>query len=102
MTAQNIYVNDASLRVTGIGYSPEGEFQLKNQKVTPSEELKKLLKIATLCNDSTLERDTQTEKWVIKGDPTEGALIVTAAKADIWKQDLEQEEPRIAEIPFSS
>ncbi len=102
MTVQRVYVNGTSLKVTGVGYTPEGEFQLQDQKVTPSEELKQLLKVATLCNDSALERDTQTEKWVIKGDPTEGSLIVAAAKADIWKQDLEQKEPRIAEIPFSS
>jgi P-type Ca2+ transporter type 2C len=102
MTVQQVYVNNASLKVTGIGYNPEGEFQVEGQKVPPSEELKQLLKVATLCNDSALERDTQTEKWVIKGDPTEGALIVAAAKVDFWKQDLEQAEPRIAEIPFSS
>ena len=102
MTVQRIYVNDNALKVTGIGYNPEGEFQLDDKKIAPDEELKTLLKIASLCNDSNLERDTQTEKWVIKGDPTEGALIVAAAKADIWKQDLEQQEPRIAEIPFSS
>ena len=102
MTVQRVHVNETSLKVTGIGYNPEGEFQVDDQKVSPSEELKQLLKVATLCNDSALERDTQTEKWVIKGDPTEGALIVTAAKVNIWKQDLEETEPRIAEIPFSS
>jgi P-type Ca2+ transporter type 2C len=102
MTVQRIYVNDAALKVSGIGYNPEGEFQVEEQKVIPSEELKTLLKVASLCNDSTLERDTATEKWIIKGDPTEGALIVAAAKADLWKQDMEKQEPRIAEIPFSS
>jgi Ca2+-transporting ATPase len=102
MTVQRIFVNDAGLKVTGIGYNPEGEFQVEDKKVPASEELKQLLKVASLCNDSTLEKDTQTEKWIIKGDPTEGSLIVAAAKADLWKQDLEQQEPRIAEIPFSS
>jgi P-type Ca2+ transporter type 2C len=102
MTVQKIYVNDTALKVLGVGYNPEGEFQLEDQKVAPGQELKALLKVASLCNDSTLERDTATEKWIIKGDPTEGALIVAAAKADLWKQDLEQQEPRIAEIPFSS
>jgi Ca2+-transporting ATPase len=102
MTVQRIFVNGTSLKVTGIGYVPDGKFQCRDQKVEPSDELKQLLKVATLCNDSALERDTQTEKWVVKGDPTEGSLLVVAAKADIWKQDLEQKEPRIAEIPFSS
>jgi P-type Ca2+ transporter type 2C len=102
MTVQRVFVNDVALKVTGVGYNPEGEFQVEDKKVPPSDDLKQLLKVASLCNDSTLEKDTPTEKWVIKGDPTEGALIVAASKADLWKQDLEQQEPRIAEIPFSS
>jgi Ca2+-transporting ATPase len=102
MTVQRIYVNEEPLRVTGIGYNPEGEFQLENKKIASSEDLKTLLKIASLCNDSTLEKETKTENWIIKGDPTEGALIVAAAKADLWKQDLDKNAPRIAEIPFSS
>jgi len=102
MTVQRIYANGEALRVSGIGYNPEGEFQIVDKTVALSEELKQLLKIGVLCNDSTLEKDTQTEKWTIKGDPTEGALLVAAAKADLWKQDLEAKEPRIAEIPFSS
>jgi P-type Ca2+ transporter type 2C len=102
MTVQRVYVNGTTIKVTGIGYAPEGEFQIENQKVTPSEELKKLLIIGSLCNDSNLEKDTQTENWKVKGDPTEGALIVAAAKADIWEEDLDKQQPRIAEIPFSS
>jgi Ca2+-transporting ATPase len=102
MTVQRVYVNGNTLKVTGIGYEPEGEFQLENLKIVPDEDLKALLRIASLCNDSGLERDTLTEQWIVKGDPTEGSLIVAAAKADLWKQDLDQKEPRIAEIPFSS
>ena len=102
MTVQRIYVNETELKVSGIGYNPEGEFQSENKAILATEELMVLLKIGSLCNDSVLEKDTQTEKWIIKGDPTEGALLVAAAKADIWKQDLEKQEPRIAEIPFSS
>jgi P-type Ca2+ transporter type 2C len=102
MTVQRIYVNGNALKVTGIGYEPEGEFQREDKKVEPDETLKALLKVASLCNDSALERDTETEKWIIKGDPTEGSLIVAAAKTGIWKQDLDKAEPRIAEIPFSS
>jgi len=102
MTVQRVYVNDIELKVTGIGYSPEGEFQLEDKKVAPSEDLKTLLTIASLCNDSNLEKDTQTENWQIKGDPTEGALVVAAAKADVWEEDIDRQQPRIAEIPFSS
>jgi len=102
MTVQRIYVNDTSLKVTGIGYAPEGKFQFEGKNITPTEDLRTLLKVASLCNDSNLEKDKKTEKWTVKGDPTEGALIVSAGKADIQKQDFDQQEPRIYEIPFSS
>jgi len=103
MTVQRIYVNDQTIKVTGIGYEPEGEFLGESDKIDPNnEELKTLLTAATLCNDAKLEKDTATERWIIKGDPTEGALVVTATKAKLWKEELEQQQPRIGEIPFSS
>jgi Ca2+-transporting ATPase len=61
-----------------------------------------LLKTAVLCNDSGLEQDSQSGKWIVKGDPTEGALVVAAAKAGISKDDLDDDEPRVFEVPFSS
>jgi P-type Ca2+ transporter type 2C len=102
MTVQRIHVNNQTLKVTGVGYNPEGGFEADGKPVTCTLELETLLNVAILCNDSALERETKTEKWIVKGDPTEGSLIVAAAKLDIWKQDLDQKEPRIAEIPFSS
>ncbi len=102
MTVQRIYVNNNALKVTGIGYSPKGEFLFEDKPMPPDENLKILLKVASLCNDSNFEKDPKTEKWKVKGDPTEGALVVAAAKADIWKESLDKQEPRIAEIPFSS
>ncbi|MCX8150719.1 MAG: cation-translocating P-type ATPase [Candidatus Bathyarchaeota archaeon] len=102
MTVQRIYTNNNVLKVTGVGYAPIGEFYLEDKKVAPDEHLKTLLKIAVLCNDSHIEKDQKTEKWTVKGDPTEGALVVVAAKANLRKEDLDKQEPRIAEIPFSS
>jgi Ca2+-transporting ATPase len=103
MTVQRIFVDDQVVKVSGVGYEPEGEFLVEHQKIDPKNgSLGVLLTAATLCNDAKLEKDTATERWIIKGDPTEGALIVAAAKAGLWKQDLEQQQPRIGEIPFSS
>ncbi|MGQ9550830.1 MAG: cation-translocating P-type ATPase [Candidatus Bathycorpusculaceae bacterium] len=103
MTVQRIYVKGQAIKVSGVGYEPEGEFLLEDKKINPSsEELQTLLKIATLCNDAKLEKETQTGRWTIKGDPTEGALVVAAAKAGLWKEELEKDAPRIGEIPFSS
>ncbi|NWF97279.1 MAG: HAD-IC family P-type ATPase, partial [Candidatus Thorarchaeota archaeon] len=101
MTVQRIFVDCKPIKVSGVGYEPEGDFIFEDKKIDPTqEELVLLLKAAALCNDAKLEKEG--EKWVIKGDPTEGALIVTAAKAGLWKEELEKETPRIGEIPFSS
>jgi len=102
MTVQRIYVNDEALKVRGVGYEPQGEFLFEDKKLDPTKEkeLYILLKAATLCNDAKLEKEEG--KWIVKGDPTEGALVVAAAKADLWKEEIEKKEPRINEIPFSS
>ena len=101
MTVQRIYVNGQTIKVSGVGYEPQGDFLREDKKIEPTDEnLRTLLKVAALCNDSKLEKEI--EKWAIKGDPTEGALVVTAAKAGLWKEELEKEAPRIAEVPFSS
>jgi len=103
MTVQRIYVSDQTIKVSGVGYEPEGDFLLEDRKIEPTDEnLRTVLKIAVLCNDSKLEKETETERWKIKGDPTEGALVVTAAKAGLWKEELERDAPRIGEVPFSS
>jgi Ca2+-transporting ATPase len=103
MTVQRIYLDDQTIKVSGVGYEPEGDFLVEDKKIeTKTEGLQTLLTVATLCNDAKLEKDTVSERWVIKGDPTEGALIVAAAKSGLWKEELEQQQPRIGEIPFSS
>jgi len=64
-----------------------------------------MLKAALLCNDAFLERDSSGEapaQWRMVGDPTEGSLVVAAAKAGLWKDEMEQDFPRVAEIPFDS
>jgi Ca2+-transporting ATPase len=102
MTVQRIRVNGKDLKTTGVGYDPRGDFLFEDKKLDPTKEkdLYTLLKTATLCNDAKLEKEEG--KWIVKGDPTEGALVVAAAKAGLWKDEIEREEPRINEIPFSS
>ena len=102
MTVQRIWEGNHFLKVTGVGYEPQGEFFCEDQKLEPKGELCTLLTAATLCNDAKLEKDTSSGRWTIRGDPTEGALIVAAAKACLWKEELEKQQPRIDELPFSS
>ncbi len=62
-----------------------------------------LLAGGALCNDAVLEEDEQAAgDFTTIGDPTEGALLVAAARHGLWKGDLEARFPRVAEAPFSS
>ncbi len=62
-----------------------------------------LLAGAALANDATLQRDKAgSREFVAVGDPTEGALVVAAARFGLWKADLDEALPRVAEAPFTS
>ena len=101
MTMRKCYVGNQMFEVSGTGYEPRGLFSLNGQTVKPTESLILLLRAAALASDARLERTGQ-DKWEIKGDPTEGALVVAAAKAGLDKAELEKAFPRKHEIPFSS
>jgi Ca2+-transporting ATPase len=102
MTVRKIYVNGENYDVSGVGYEPKGGFYKgeKEIKVEDESELEFLLRIGTLCNNANITEDD--EAWRVLGDPTEGALIVTASKAGMERDDLEINNTRIHEIPFSS
>jgi len=100
MTVEKLYVNGTLLSVTGRGYEPVGDFFKEGQSVPEDVHLHKLLVTGTLCNDAGLAQEDGI--WDMMGDPTEGALVVAAAKAGIWKIALEKKHRRIGEVPFSS
>ncbi|HIK16438.1 MAG TPA: cation-translocating P-type ATPase [Leptolyngbyaceae cyanobacterium M33_DOE_097] len=62
-----------------------------------------LLMGAVLCNDALLETHPELpQQFHAVGDPTEGALIIAAARLGLWKPNVEQALPRIAEKPFDA
>lgn len=101
MTAQAIFAGGRLFEVTGIGYAPKGEFLLDKKRIdkAPSD-LNTALRCGVLCNGATLQKSGDDYK--IAGDPTEGALLTVAAKAGIWKADLEKEFSFADELPFDS
>jgi Ca2+-transporting ATPase len=109
MTAVKLYANGQLLEISGQGYSPEGNFHHNGQTIDPVQQpdVHKLLLGAMLASDARLEKDNsaptngQTGYHLI-GDPTEGALVVAAAKAGLWHETTEQDHPRVNEIPFDS
>ena len=102
MTARKLYTPERTLTISGSGYEPEGEFSLEGSSVEPSPQETDLLRAAALVSDAHLTRDDAHGGWQIKGDPTEGAMIVAAAKAGLKKDDLDLQFLRIGEIPFTS
>ena len=68
----------------------------------PSPSLQNLLRTAALASDAFLAGSEPDGPWHVNGNPTEGAVVVAAAKAGIKKIELDAEFPRIGEIPFTS
>ncbi|TVU53532.1 MAG: cation-transporting P-type ATPase [Arthrospira sp. PLM2.Bin9] len=102
MTVQQIYVGGENYQVSGSGYTPEGEISSADQAINLADHpmLIECLQGGMLCNDSHLIQEENT--WKIVGDPTEGALIVSARKAGFTLAELEAEMPRQDVIPFES
>ncbi|MFZ4395677.1 MAG: cation-translocating P-type ATPase, partial [Kiritimatiellia bacterium] len=102
MTVRRLAVAGRLWDVSGSGYEPHGEFRLLDRQEVPDEALLQFLRAATLASDAHSTRDEEDGRWHIKGDPTEGALVVAAAKAGLVKSELERKMPRTGEIPFTS
>ncbi len=101
MTVRKIFAGGKMIELTGVGYEPTGEFRGSGKmNVSENEPVQKLLLGGLLCNDSALQK--AEDKWMVKGDPTEGALVVAAVKAGFREKELRLENLRVEEIPFSS
>ncbi len=101
MTVRQIYVPGIHLAVSGKGYEPKGSFYFNDQRIDPltNQTTKQLLEYALLCNHAELME--AKGKYLIDGDPTEGALVVAAEKAGITRKSL-QSLKIVHEIPFDS
>ncbi len=101
MTVTRLYVNRQIVDVTGDGYTPKGLFLTDGTRVDQlSDGLRELLAASVLCNGASLKDEHGV--WRVIGDPTEGALLVAAAKGQLFKEPLERAHPLLGEIPFDS
>ena len=110
MTVRSLWLGE-EIHVTGEGYTPHGEFLSDGRKTKVKGALEQALKIAAMCNNAQLEKNKipvtglfrrKQSNWEINGDPTEGALLVMASKGGIWRENVEQREQPVYELPFDS
>ncbi len=99
MTVREMHIAGKRYRITGEGYSPEGEILADGEKADPSEPgLQRALEIMALCNNAHLIKEGS--KWNVVGDPTEGALLAAVEKAKLSPKVLLEKLPRIEEKIF--
>lgn len=99
MTVKNIFLNNKHLYVTGDGYDIQGGYFLDNTRVDDTfPNLLSMLTYGELCNHATLR--VKKGKYVVDGDPTDGALLVAARK--IGRKPGQDDYKIIKEIPFDS
>jgi magnesium-transporting ATPase (P-type) len=109
MTAVAAWLPDAGcggrrIEIGGTGYRPQGAFTEAGSPVPAGDPaLLALLEAAALCNDAQLGAPQAPDAaWTVVGDPTEGALVVMAAKAGIDATALRSRAPRDAELAFDA
>ena len=106
MTVTRIWVDGKALEVTGSGYSPKGDFidDGKKADVHSFPGISTALWVGTLNNDAQLEEVFEDGKQTFRiiGDPTEGSILVAAAKAGAQAEVLNKAYPRSGEVPFDS
>jgi Ca2+-transporting ATPase len=103
MTVRRVYSGGRLFEVSGRGYAPDGAIRAMGNADAPSANagLQLLLKAGVLANDATLGEDA-SGRWVVKGDPTEGALEVLAGKGGLHAAETRMACERVEEFPFSS
>ncbi|NWG23684.1 MAG: cation-translocating P-type ATPase [Pseudorhodoplanes sp.] len=101
MTVRRIVTASGSVELTGTGYAPEGEVTAKPLKSDSLKyELTRTLTAAERASNAVLQK--RDGRWIVRGDPTEGALIVAARKAGLAADMLDARFARVGEVPFSS
>ncbi len=107
MTVTRISIDGREIDISGSGYRPEGAFHVDGEQINIADHpaATTALWIGAMNNDAQLVVSDGTDsgkEYRMIGDPTEGAIIVAAAKAGQDFQDLEDSYPRVQEIPFDS
>ncbi|MFH1036658.1 MAG: HAD-IC family P-type ATPase [Patescibacteria group bacterium] len=103
MVIQRVYVDGKNFSITGNGYEPNGEVIFDDKTIDPLNHPELLFsgRIAAFCANARLSFSEETKLWKIAGDPTEAAMLVLSEKIGFHHDMLEQETPKIFELPFN-
>ena len=103
MTVRVVVTASGRVRFDGSGYTPDGAVHGADGG-PPSgplkQELERALAVAERANNAEIHQ--HDGRWIVHGDPTEGALLVAALKAGLSTAALDRRLPRVGEVPFSS
>ena len=101
MTVNELWTVNHTIRVSGVGYNTEGSFRQNGNEIKDLPvEVKTLLEDAVLCSDAGFK--SEGDSLDVTGDPTEVALVVAAAKANLNVDKVRHNHPRKDVIPFDS
>ena len=101
MTVTRLFDGKFTCEVTGTGYEPTGEIVADEEDaLNENGSLNRLLRIGLLCNESDLFEEEG--RFRIDGDPTEGALIVSALKGGLLEEEERENYPQLDIVPFES
>ncbi|HEY4524630.1 MAG TPA: HAD-IC family P-type ATPase [Candidatus Paceibacterota bacterium] len=102
MVIQRVYVDGKIFDITGSGYEPKGEVIFNGKTIDPLNHPELLFsgRIAAFCANARLSFLEETNTWKIAGDPTEAAMLVLSEKIGFRHEALEQETPKIFELPL--
>lgn len=102
MTVNEVFSGNGLYQVSGTGYGNQGEITSTGDAAAPGENraLEDCLRAGLLCNDAQIrEKD---DRLSVEGDPTEAALLVSAAKLGLSREKELPQLPRVDELPFES
>jgi magnesium-transporting ATPase (P-type) len=103
MTVREVWVAGQVFKISGIGYEPAGKFSPDPAGKPVERDLRKLLTVGMLCNNSRLSPPTALRpRWSYLGDQTEAAMRLVALKRGLDATLLERALPRLHELPFDA
>src|SRR5439155_7940436 len=102
MNVRILVAGARSCEVSAEGFDPTATAKADGRPADPAADagLRRLLECGVLCNDAFLKRDR--DRWIVEGDPTEGALIVAAVRAGLDVDAVRTRWPRLAGLGLPS